>query len=272
MCPNAKIGPAPNITTSYPKTSNPVDFIAAMNMDDLRNNFYLDALVFGKYPTSVMHYFEMYHISLDVQDGDFECMRTCHPDFIGFNCYGNDTTEYLEYYDLDFNEFKNTDNRELSYLLKLMEKPGIGRVCQNEYFSQGIDGHTYDPYCLRVTARRLTDRYHLPVLITENGYGRPDTLEEDGRIHDNYRIEHLRETIRQMKVGIEEGALIMGYCPWSAIDLVSTREGISKRYGFIYVDRDENDEAARISEMKRYRKDSFYWYKRVIESNGEDLD
>lgn len=272
MCPNAKIGSAPNITTSYPKTSNPVDFIAAMNMDDLRNNFYLDALVFGKYPASMMNYFEVNHISLDVADGDFECMRTCHPDFIGFNCYGNDTTEYLEYYELDFNDLKNADNREMSYLMKLMEKPGIGRACQNEYFPKGMDGHAYDPYCIRITARRLTERYHLPVLITENGYGRPDTLEEDGRIHDSYRIEHLKETIKQMKVGIEEGAHIMGYCPWSAIDLVSTREGITKRYGFIYVDRDEDDEKAKTSEMKRYRKDSFYWYKRVIETNGEDLD
>ncbi len=72
--------------------------------------------------------------------------------------------------------------------------------------------------------------------------------------------------------GIEEGALLFGYCPWSAVDLVSTREGISKRYGFIYVDRDEDDEKAKTAEMKRYRKDSFYWYKNVIASNGEKLD
>ena len=98
------------------------------------------------------------------------------------------------------------------------------------YLFIGEDGHVFDPYCIRVTARRLTDRYHLPVIITENGYGRPDTLEEDGSIHDSYRIEHLRETIRQMEIGIKEGADIIGYCSWSAVDLVSTREGITKRY------------------------------------------
>jgi len=272
ICPHAKIGPAPNITTSYPKTSNPIDFIAAMNMDDLRNNFYLDALIFGEYPQSVINYFETNHISIDVHKGDFESMRSCHPDFIGFNCYGNDTTEYLAYYDIDFSELINADNRDLSYLMKLMDKPGIGRACQNEYLPKGIDGHTYDPYCIRVTARRLTDRYHLPVLITENGYGRSDVLEADGSIHDDYRIEHLRETIKQMKIGIEEGANIMGYCPWSAIDLVSTREGITKRYGFIYVDRDEDDSKAKTSKMKRYRKDSFYWYQKVIETNGQALE
>ncbi|MFV0379334.1 MAG: glycoside hydrolase family 1 protein [Anaerorhabdus sp.] len=272
MCPDAKIGPAPNITTSYPATSDPLDYIAALNMDDLRNNFYTDALVFGKYPKSVFKYFENNNIKLDIQDGDMECMKTCHPDFIGFNCYGNDTTKYLEYYKQDFSKLEG-DNRDMSYLLELMAKPGIGKVMMNEHFPKNsIDGNRFDPYCIRVTARRLCDRYRLPVIITENGYGRPDKLEDDGSIHDDYRIEHLRETIKEIAVGIEEGADIMGYCPWSAIDLVSTREGITKRYGFIYVDRDEDDEKAKTSEMKRYRKDSFYWYKKVIATNGTDLD
>lgn len=272
LCPNAKIGPAPNITTSYPKTSNPLDYIASMNMDDLRNNFYLDALVFGTYPKSVWKYFLDNEITIDVHEGDFETMKEGHPDLIGFNCYGNDTTEYLEYYKMDFSDMVNADNRDMSYLMKLMDKPGIGRASKNEYFPKNsVDGNSYDPYCIRVTARRLTDRYHLPVIITENGYGRPDTLEADGSIHDQYRIEHLRETIKQMEIGIEEGADIMGYCPWSAVDLVSTREGITKRYGFIYVDRDEDDEKAKTAKMKRYKKDSFYWYQKVIASNGEKL-
>lgn len=273
MCPNAKIGPAPNITTSYPKTCDPKDYIASLNMDDLRNNWYLDPLVFGVYPKSVEKYFELNDIQLVIHEGDMEIMKSCHPDFIGFNCYGNDTTEYLDYYVLDLEELKGADNRDLSYLMKLMEKPGVGKSVNNDYKPKAkSDGHVYDPYCIRVTARRLTDRYHLPLIITENGYGRSDMLEADGTVHDNYRIEHLRETIKQMKIGIEEGADIIGYCPWSALDLVSTREGITKRYGFIYVDRDEDDEKAKSSQMRRYRKDSFFWYKKVIETNGEDLN
>ncbi len=273
IAPNAKIGPAPNITSSYPKTCDPKDMIAAMNMDDLRNNFYTDALVFGTYPASVWKYFKENDVVLDIHEDDFEIMRTCHPDFIGFNCYGNDTTQYLEYYKLNAEDFANGDVTDMSYLMKLMDKPGVGRSTRNEYFPKNtVDGNSYDPYCIRVTARRLTDRYHLPLIITENGYGRPDTLEADGTIHDQYRIEHLRETIREMSIGIEEGAMLFGYCPWSAVDLVSTREGITKRYGFIYVDRDEDDAKAEHSEMKRYRKDSFYWYKKVIASNGEELD
>lgn len=273
MCPNAKIGPAPNIDTAYAVTPDPRNYIAAMNMNDLRNNMWIDPLVYGTYPKSVNKYFELNNIKLDIQEGDMEIMKTCKPDFIGFNCYGNSTVEYLDYYCIDWSEMAGADNRSMSYLMKMMEKPGIGKSVQNPHSTIAeTDGHSYDPYCIRVTARRLTERYRLPVIITENGYGRPDTLEADGTIHDEYRIEHLRETIRQMALGIEEGADIMGYCPWSAMDLVSTREGITKRYGFIYVDRDEDDEKAKNSEMKRYRKDSFYWYKKVIASNGEELD
>lgn len=273
LCPDAMIGPAPNITTSYPASSDPKDMIAAYNMDDLRNNWYLDSLVFGEYPRSVDRYFELNGIELDIHQGDMEIMEECHPDFIGFNCYGNDTTEHLDFYEIDSDVLKNGDNRDVSYLRALMDKPGVGRSVPNPHFMKAsTDGHSYDPYCLRVTARRLTDRYHLPLIVTENGYGRPDVLEEDGSIHDQYRIEHLRETIKEIKLGIEEGANLIGYCPWSAIDLVSTREGISKRYGFIYVDRDEDDIKAQNSEMKRYRKDSFSWYKKVIQSNGEILD
>ncbi len=272
MCPQAKIGPAPNITTSYPASSSAVDYIAALNMDDLRNNFYTDPLVFGTYPKSALAWLAHQGITLDIRDGDMEAMRDCHPDFIGFNCYGNDTTEALGWIEQDLSFLKNADNRAASYLKALMEKPGIGKGVDNPHRAVSeVDGHRFDPWCIRVTARRLTDRYRLPVLITENGYGRPDTLEEDGSVHDQYRIEHLRGMIEQMELGIEEGADIMGYCPWSALDLVSTREGCTKRYGFIYVDRTEDDDAMRDAPMKRYRKDSFHWYKQVIASNGADL-
>lgn len=271
MCPNAKIGPAPNIAITYPASSDPLDYIASQNINDLRNNFYLDALVFGRYPQSVLRYFDKIGVELEIEEGDMELMRTCHPDFIGFNCYSNETIENLPYYERDTEEISGGDVRDISYLQLLAEQPGIGKSVKNPYFPKKIDGESFDPYCIRTTGRYLTDRYQLPLIITENGYGRPDTLEEDGSIHDEYRIQHLSETIKQMQIGITEGANIFGYCPWSALDLISTREGISKRYGFIYVDRDENDELAKKSEMKRYRKDSFYWYKKVIETNGEDL-
>ena len=117
-----------------------------------------------------------------------------------------------------------------------------------------------------MTIRELTDRYHLPLLVTENGLGAYDKLEY-GKIHDSYRIKYLRDHIQQIQLAITDGAEMLGYNPWSAIDLVSTHEGIRKRYGFIYVDT--ADEA--VGSLNRYRKDSFYWYKKVIASNGADL-
>ena len=273
MCPDSKIGPAPNITTTMPATASPEDYIAALNNDDLRNNFYLDALCFGRYPASCIAWLAHQGVTMDIREGEMDEMAACHPDFIGFNCYGNDTMEHIGWIEQDLSAVLEGDNTKMSYLMALMEKPGIGRAIQNKYRMEAkTDGHRFDPWCIRVTARRLTDRYHLPLIVTENGYGRPDTLEEDGSVHDDYRIEHLRETIRQIGLGIDEGAMLFGYCPWSAIDLVSTREGAKKRYGFVYVDRDDDDEAAKDSPMTRYRKDSFYWYKKVIASNGEDLD
>jgi len=115
--------------------------------------------------------------------------------------------------------------------------------------------------------RTLYDRYHLPLLVTENGLGAYDSLTEDGRVHDAYRINYLRAHIEQIQLAISDGVEMLGYNPWSAIDLISTHEGIKKRYGFIYVDRDEFD----LKTLKRYRKDSFFWYKKVIASNGQDL-
>lgn len=273
IAPESKIGPAPNLASFYPASSDPKDTIAAMNMNALRNFMWVDPLVFGSYPKEINEYFKLNNIVLDILEEDIELFRNANPDFIGFNCYGNETVSHLDYYEIDWTDFIGGDNREVSYLQKLTEKPGVGKAVSNDYLPKNtIDGNPYDPYCIRVTSRVLTDRYHLPLIVTENGYGRPDTLEKDGTIHDQYRIEHIKTTIEQMALGIEEGALLFGYCPWSAIDLVSTREGITKRYGFVYVDRDEDDEKAKNSPMTRYRKDSFYWYQRVINTNGEKLD
>ncbi|MFR3430184.1 MAG: family 1 glycosylhydrolase [Holdemanella porci] len=209
-------------------------------------------------------YFKLNDITLDITEEDLEVFKHGKPDFIGFNCYGNETVEYMEYEKMDFSDMAGADNRKLSYLQKLTAKPGIGRGLAMKDLKRVSMDICLTLTVLGITARKLTDRYHLPLIITENGYGRPDTLEEDGTIHDDYRIEHLRRMIQEMKIGIEEGANLFGYCPWSALDLVSTREGITKRYGFIYVDRDEDDEKAKTAEMKRYRKDSFYWYEKLL--------
>ncbi len=127
-----------------------------------------------------------------------------------------------------------------------------------------------DPTGLRIELNYLYDRYQLPLLIVENGLGQIDELTEDHKVHDQYRIDYLREHIIQIQRAIEIDKVdLLGYLNWSAIDIVSGGSGeMKKRYGFIYVDADDEGNGS----YKRYKKDSFYWYKKVIETNGEDLD
>ena len=119
----------------------------------------------------------------------------------------------------------------------------------------------------RATVREMYSRYRLPMIVTENGLGAYDKLTEDGKVHDQYRIEYLRKHIEQIHLAITDGCEMMGYCPWSAIDLISTHEGMVKRYGFIYVDVDDYGNGT----YKRSKKKSYDWYKEVIATNGSSI-
>ncbi|MGO2237245.1 MAG: family 1 glycosylhydrolase [Lactobacillus helveticus] len=140
----------------------------------------------------------------------------------------------------------------------------------HELFAVTKNNHFMTPSIgLRIALTQLQDRYHKPLFIVENGLGAYDKV-EDGKVHDDYRIDYLRNHISEMKKAVElDGVDLMGYLPWGCIDLVSAGTGqMDKRYGFIYVDKNEAGEGA----LARSRKDSFFWYKKVIESNGKDLD
>ena len=140
---------------------------------------------------------------------------------------------------------------------------------KNPYLKASEWGWTVDPLGLRINLNQIWDRYQIPMMVVENGLGAIDKVEADGSIHDDYRINYMRDHIKVMKDAVEiDGVDLMGYTPWGHIDLVSAGTGeMRKRYGFIYVDIDDNLEGT----GNRYRKDSFYWYKKVIASDGEDL-
>ena len=144
------------------------------------------------------------------------------------------------------------------------------RGVSNPYLKASEWGWTVDPIGLRINLNQIYDRYHLPMMIVENGLGALDKVEADGSIHDTYRIDYMRDHIKQMKDAVEiDGVDLMGYTPWGHIDLVSAGTGeMRKRYGFIYVNMDDDGNG----DLSRSKKDSFYYMKKVYESNGEDLD
>lgn len=139
---------------------------------------------------------------------------------------------------------------------------------KNPYLEASEWGWQIDPEGLRYTLNEIYDRYQIPLMIVENGLGAKDTVETDGSIHDTYRIDYLRRHIEQMKLAVEDGVELMGYTPWGCLDLISASTGeMAKRYGLIYVDKHDDGSGS----LKRSRKDSFFWYQRVIRSNGEEL-
>ena len=251
MVPGGMIGPALNLTAMYPATCRPEDAIAAHNWEVLRCWNFADVPVYGWYHPLAWEYMKDRKIAPEVTDGDREILKNAKPDFIAMNYYSTATIAASR------GDASDVAARAGDQQIMLGEQ-GVYRPAENEYVGKTQYGWVVDPVGFRYTLRKTYERYRLPILITENGIGAPDTLEEDGSIHDAYRIDFIREHLHQMK---------LGYCPWAAIDVVSTHQGYRKRYGFIYVDRDEFE----LKELKRYRKDSFYWYQNVIRENGKSL-
>jgi 6-phospho-beta-glucosidase len=175
---------------------------------------------------------------------------------------------------VDFISFSYYSSRATSTDPEVQQKQkGRGNAVfasvKNPYLKASEWGWQIDPVGLRVTLNTLYDRYQKPLFIVENGLGANDVVEADGSIHDTYRIDYMRAHIVEMLKAVnEDGIPLMGYTMWGPIDIVSASTGeMKKRYGFIYVDK-QNDGSGTLA---RSRKDSFYWYKKVIATNGEDL-
>lgn len=260
LCPEGKIGPALNLTAMYPESCKPEDAIAAHNWEVLRCWNFADVPVFGWYHPLAVRYFEDRGLMPEILPGDRELLADARPDFIAMNYYSTATIAASR------GDGSDVSARAGDQQIMLGEE-GVYRAAQNPFVSKTKYGWVIDPSGFRYTLRKVYERYHLPILVTENGIGAPDTREEDGSIHDGYRIDFLKQHIGAMRLAVTDGVEMIGYCPWAALDVVSTHQGYQKRYGFIYVDRDEFD----LKEMKRYRKDSFYWYQKVIANNGRIL-
>ncbi|MGN4422373.1 glycoside hydrolase family 1 protein [Bacillus cereus group sp. MYBK30-1] len=257
MILDAKIGPAPNISYVYPKTCKPNDIIAAQNCNAIRNWLYLDMAVYGRYNNIAWNFMKSKNIEPVILQGDMEILSSSKPDYIAFNYYSSITvSEYDENFVID-----NTGDQQIE-----VGEEGFFMGDDNEHLELTDFGWEIDPIGFRVTLREVNDRYNLPIIVTENGIGAYDKVDEDGSVQDHYRIDYLKKHIEQMELAIADGVDVIGYCPWAAIDLISTHQGFRKRYGFIYINRDEDD----LKDLKRIKKQSFYWYKEVISSNGKE--
>ena len=260
MLPEAKIGPAPNIVAIYAASSAPEDVLAADDWNAVRNLLYLDLAVRGVYNPLAWAYLVERGLEPDIADGDLDLLAAGKPDFIAINYYATQTVAASSGDASDLAARKGDQQIVRGEI-------GLYKAVKNPNLPTNAWGWEIDPVGLRTTLRRLWDLYRLPLLITENGVGAYDKL-EDGQVHDDYRIDYYRRHIEQLRLAIADGVGLFGYCPWTAIDVVSTHSGCSKRYGFIYVNREEFD----LLDLARYKKDSFAWYQKVIASNGDDLD
>ena len=249
--PGFKIGCMILSMPIYPLTPDPRDVICAME-EEHKNSVFTDVHVRGEYPGYIKRYFREKGINLDITDEDREILKNT-VDFISFSYYVSVCATA--------DETKNI--RGEGNLLGGVPNPTLKA---SEW------GWQIDPRGLRYVLNQLWDKYQKPLFIVENGLGAADTLVPDGKggytVEDDYRIEYMRDHLLQVEEAVEDGVDVMGYTSWGCIDLVSASTAeMRKRYGFIYVDRDNDGKGT----LARYRKKSFHWYKDVIASNGAAL-
>lgn len=243
-----KIGLMMIYPETYAETCRPEDQVAQMKAMEI-HYYFSDVQVRGFYSAKARKMQERLGAVLDERPGDEQILKDGRVDYIGFSYYMSSVATSDE-------SRKNIGGNML-------------RSAANPYLKQTDWGWQIDPIGLRLALNELYDRYQIPLFIVENGMGAVDRVEADGTVHDSYRIQYLKEHIEQMKLAVEEdGVDLIGYTPWGIIDLVSAGTGeMKKRYGMIYVDRDNEGNGT----LNRIRKDSFYWYRKVIATNGEDL-
>ena len=249
IIPDAKMGCMVTRTLTYPENCNPKNCLLALK-DNRNNYFYSDVQVFGEYPVFIKNYWKKENIQIHMEPGDEEIIKCYTVDFVSFSYYMSMVSS------IDAAK-KEKVNGNLSQGVK------------NPFLDITEWNWQVDPTGLHYALIDMYDRYRRPLFIVENGLGSKDVLHPDGSIIDDDRIDYFRQHIQAIADAIDDGVDIMGYTPWGCIDMVSMSTcQMSKRYGFIYVDLDDENRGT----YNRSRKKSFYWYKKVIDSNGDDLE
>lgn len=247
--PDNKVGCMICGMCTYPLTPDPEDVMDNYKYFQDIFVYSADVMIRGKYPYFAKRLWKEEGVKLEITEQDLTDLKNGTVEFLGFSYY--------------MSQCRTTHTDGVAV------KGNVFTGFENPYLRKSEWGWQIDPLGLKYFMHFIYDRYNIPLLIIENGLGAIDKVEENGQIHDGYRIDYLREHIAMMKEAVEEGVDLMGYTTWGGIDLVSASTGqIEKRYGMIYVDANDKGEGT----YKRIRKDSFFWYQKVIKSNGEDLD
>lgn len=248
---NLKVGCMVAASPYYANTPNPEDILKAQKLNQYQM-FFSDVQVRGKYPNFILKEWQEKGYHIEITDKDLADLNHGCVDYIGFSYYLSSTVSA-------------DPNRK---------RIGSGNAASedtvvNPYLQKNKWGWTVDPIGLRIWLNQVYDRYQLPLFLVENGLGAEDKLTSDYKIHDPYRINYLKDHIIEMKKAIEiDGVPVIGYLVWGCIDCISFTTGqMSKRYGLIYVDLDDRGKGT----LKRYKKDSFDWFKTVIKTNGKKL-
>lgn len=266
--PDAKVGASFAFSPAYAYDRKPENAMAKMDYDDLQNYYWMDVYALGRYPRAAMKQLKDQGLAPVMEENDEEILKEAskHIDFMGVNYYQTTVAEYNPLDGVGMSTQMNTTGKKGTS--QVSGVPGIYKNPKNEYLPTTDWDWTIDPEGLRYAMRDITSRYDLPIVISENGLGAFDKV-EDGKIHDPYRIDYLKRHLVELKKAIDEGCRVLAYCTWSYTDLLSWLNGYQKRYGFVYVDRQE---AENEGTLNRIPKDSYYWYKDVIETNGANLD
>lgn len=250
--PDFLIGNMIAMVPIYPFSCRPEDILlASQAMHD--RWFFCDVQVRGHYPAYALKMFERKGFNIQITEEDKAILANGKVDYIGFSYYMTNVVD---------------SQKEMADLSKTIEASNPYNV-KNPFIKESDWGWAIDPIGLRYALNQFYERYELPLFIVENGFGAIDVKEEDGSVHDQYRIDYLKSHIQEMEKAInEDGVELMGYTPWGCIDCVSFTTGeMKKRYGFIYVDRNNDGSGT----LERSKKDSYDWYKQVTASNGEIL-
>lgn len=251
--PEFKIGAMMAYVPVYPYSANPDDQLAAAKVME-RRFFYSDIHARGEIPTYALHDWARKGYKIEYDKTELKALKEVTVDYIGFSYYMSSTVTTLDEANIAGDSIPDYPN---------------AKIVKNPYVTASQWGWQTDPVGLRYVLNTVYQRYNLPLFIVENGFGAYDKLTDDGQIHDTYRIAYLKAHIQEMKKAIlEDGVPVIGYTPWGIIDLVSFGTGeMEKRYGMIYVDKDNAGKGT----LDRCIKDSFVWYQKVIESNGDKL-